>query len=237
LNDFVGLLADQRDSINAAVTSLNNLAGTFAGQKEVLTNALNKIPPALDVLVNERPRIVTALTKFRDFSNLATGLINDSGADLVRNLQNLEPTLKSLADVGPKLDTALAYLPTFPYTQSIIDRAIRGDYMNQFIVFDFTVPRLKRSLFIGTRWGDENAKLVPAPGDPWYATYTYDPLNAPITPAPAQIADIPPLVDPVPAAATSQSTLSADTPVVNGSGTGPLPGPAPEAGPLGGGGN
>ncbi len=238
LNDFVGLLADQRDSINAAVTSLNNLAGTFAGQKEVLTNALNRIPPALDVLVNERPRIVTALTKFRDFSNLATGLINDSGADLVRNLQNLEPTLKALADVGPKLDTALAYLPTFPYTQSIIDRAIRGDYMNQFIVFDFTVPRLKRSLFIGTRWGDENAKLVPAPGDPWYTTYTYDPLNAPITPTPAQIADLPPLVDPVPSAApTSQSALSADTSVANGSGTGPLPGPAPDAGPQGGGGN
>lgn len=238
LNDFVGLLADQRDSINAAVTSLNNLAGTFAGQKEVLTNALNRIPPALDVLVNERPRIVTALTKFRDFSNLATGLVNDSGADLVRNLQNLEPTLKSLADVGPKLDTALAYLPTFPYTQSIIDRAIRGDYMNQFIVFDFTVPRLKRSLFIGTRWGDENAKLVPAPGDPWYATYTYDPLNAPITPTPAQIADLPPLVDPVPsAAASSQSALSADTSAAHGSGTGPLPGPAPDAGPPGGGAN
>ncbi|KAA0102766.1 MCE family protein [Mycolicibacterium sp. P1-5] len=238
LNDFVGLLADQRDSINAAVTSLNNLAGTFAGQKEVLTNALNRIPPALDVLVNERPRIVTALTKFRDFSNLATGLVNDSGADLVRNLQNLEPTLKSLADVGPKLDTALAYLPTFPYTQSIIDRAIRGDYMNQFIVFDFTVPRLKRSLFVGTRWGDENAKLVPAPGDPWYATYTYDPLHAPITPTPAQIGDLPPLVDPVPsAAATSQSAQRADPSAAHGSGTGPPPGPAPDPSPQGGGGN
>ena len=70
------------------------------------------------------------------------------------------------------------------------------------------------------------------------ATYTYDPLNAPITPTPAQIADLPPLVDPVPsAAATSQSALSADTSVANGSGTGPLPGPAPDAAPQSGGGN
>lgn len=237
LNDFVGLLAEQRDSINAAVTSLNNLAGTFAGQREVLTNALNRIPPALDVLINERPRITMALEKFRDFSNLATGLVNDSGADLVRNLQNLEPTLKSLADVGPKLDTALAYFPTFPYTQSVVDRAIRGDYMNQFIVFDFTVPRLKRALFLGTRWGDENAKLVPAPGDPFYATYTYDPLQAPLTPTPAQVAELPPLVDPPASATSSQSALTADTSTAHGTGTGPLPGPAPDAVPQDGGGN
>lgn len=164
LNDFIGLLANQRDSINEAVNSLNRLAGTFAGQQEVLTDALNRIPPALDVLVKERPRITTALEKFRDFSNLATGLVNDTKTDLVRNLQNLEPTLKALADVGPKLDTALAYLPTFPYTQQVIDRAIRGDYLNQFIIFDFTVPRLKKTLMLGTSWGDENAKLVPAPG-------------------------------------------------------------------------
>ncbi|MGY4712821.1 MCE family protein [Mycolicibacterium sp. CBM1] len=230
LNDFVGLLADQRDSINAAVNSLNRLAGTFAGQSEVLTDALNRIPPAVDVLVNERPRITTALAKFRDFSNLATGLVNDTKADLVRNLQNLEPTLKALADVGPKLDTALAYLPTFPYTQATIDRAIRGDYLNQFIIFDLTVPRLKKTLFLGTRWGDENAKLVPAPGDPWYATYTYDPLHAPFSSAPpTQVADIPPLVDPAPApAAAPPAALTGATQPAPGMGTGPLPGPTPQ---------
>jgi hypothetical protein len=41
---------------------------------------------------------------------------------------------------------------------------------------------------LGTRWGQEGAKLVPAPGDPWYATYTYDPLNAPFSPPPAAVA-------------------------------------------------
>jgi virulence factor Mce-like protein len=226
LNDFVGLLANQRDSINAAVTSLNNLAGTFAGQREVLTQALNRIPPALDVLVNERPRIVTALEKFRDFSNLATGVVNDTQADLVRNLQNLEPTLKALADVGPKLDTALAYFPTFPYTQQVIDRSIRGDYLNQFIIFDLTVPRLKRTLFLGTSWGDPNAKLVPAPGDPWYAMYTYDPLHAPFNPPPAQLADVPPLNLGGPAAATNnQAALTANTAAAPGPGNGLPPGP------------
>ena len=139
------------------------------------------------------------MQKLGDFSTLATALVGDTRADLVHDLRNLEPTLRSLADVGPQLDTALSYFTAFPYGQSTIDRAIRGDYLNQYIIFDFTVPRLKRTLFLGTRWGQEGAKLVPAPGDPWYATYTYDPLNAPFSAPPSAVAPIPALVDPTPA--------------------------------------
>lgn len=235
LNDFVGVLAAQQDAINESIGSLNRLAGTFAGQRDVLTTALNKIPPALDVLVRERPRLVAALEKFNTFSTLAAGIVNNTKADLVKDLQNLEPTLQAFADVGPKLDTVIAYAPFFPYPQNFMDRAIRGDYLNQFLVFDFTIPRLKRTLFLGTRWGEEGAKLVPAPGDPWYARYTLDPLNAPFNiPPPAQVASIPPLVE-LPADGTApQSSLAAHTEPAagaggQGNGSGPLPGPAPES--------
>ena len=102
----------------------------------------------------------------------------------VRNLQNLEPTLRSLADVGRNLDTALAYTTVFPFGQNIIDRGVRGDYINFFGELDFTVPRLKRSLLMGTRWGDENATLVPAPGEPYTQRYTTDPLGLPLAPPP-----------------------------------------------------
>ncbi|TFV57876.1 MCE family protein [Mycobacterium sp. PS03-16] len=194
LNTFVGLLDSQREDINASIAALNRLGATVAGQRDVITSALQRIPPALDVLIRERPRLTTALDKLRVFSDTATGLINDTQADLVRNLQNLEPTLKALADVGPDLGTVLAYAPTFPYTQGFIDRAIRGDYMNQFIIFDFTIPRLKRGLFLGTRWGQEGAPMVPAPGDPWYLNYTLDPLSAPVAP-PTEVAPIPQLFE------------------------------------------
>lgn len=195
LNDFIGIFDSQRDQIIGSIAALDRLSAGFAQQNDVLTAALHRIPPALDVLVKQRPQITTALRELGAFSDTATALIDDTGADLVRNLQNLEPTLKSLADVGPDLGTVLSYAPTFPYTQNFIDRAIRGDYMNQFIVFDFTVPRLKRGLFLGTRWGQEGMSMTPAPGDPWYSTYTLDPLKAPVTPAPPEVADLPPLVD------------------------------------------
>ena len=205
LNDFVGVLDRQRGDINATITALNRLAGTLAGQSDAITQALQRIPPALDVLIKERPRITTALEKFHVFSDTATGFINASQADLVTNLKNLEPTVRALADVGPILGTVLAYAPGYPYPQNFIDRAIRGDYLNEFITFDFTIPRLKRGLFLGTRWGEEGAPLVPAPGDPFYANYTKDPLNAPVTAPPSSVATMPALVDPPnePAALTS----------------------------------
>ncbi len=184
LDDFVGVLDAQRDSIITSIQSLNRLSGTFAGQTEAIDRVLKDLPPALDVLIKERPALTTALVRLGTFSDTATGLVNDTQADLVQNLRNLEPALKGLADIGPDIGKALNYATTFPYSQGLIDRGVRGDYMNLYAVLDFTVPRLKRGLFLGTRWGEEHAKLVPAPGDPWYLNYTVEPLSAGVAPPP-----------------------------------------------------
>jgi phospholipid/cholesterol/gamma-HCH transport system substrate-binding protein len=178
LDAFVGILDHQRDNIIASIQALDRLASKFAGHRDVITRALNRVPPALDVVLAERPRITTALDKLRAFSDTASGLVDDTQADLVKNLDNLEPTLRALADVGPDLDTALAYATTFPYGQNLIDRAVRGDFMNYYLVVDLTVNRLKRGLLLGTRWGQADLPLVPAPGDPGYdAYYSQDPLG------------------------------------------------------------
>jgi phospholipid/cholesterol/gamma-HCH transport system substrate-binding protein len=181
LDKFVGILDAQRDDLIASIAALNRLAGTFAGQRDLISGALLKIPPALDVLIAERPRITTALDKLGTFSDTATRLVNDSQADLVTNLRNLDPTIRALADVGDGLDRSLASASVFPLGQNLIDRGLRGDYMNLFAILDLTVPRIKRSLLLGTRWGQPGAALVPAPGDPYYLRYTYDPLTFPIT--------------------------------------------------------
>jgi phospholipid/cholesterol/gamma-HCH transport system substrate-binding protein len=172
LDEFIGVINEQRSRVIATIDSLNRLAGTVASQHGLVSTALQKIPPALDVLLRERSRFTAALDKLRNFSDTTTGLINDSQADLVQNLQHLEPTLRALADVGSDLDTSLAYLPTFPFTQNILDRSLRGDYLNLYVNVDLTIPRLKRTLW-GTRYGDAHAKIVPAPGDPYYQNFSY----------------------------------------------------------------
>lgn len=183
LDTFVGTLYAQRDNIIATIDELNRFAATLGGQQEVLTRALNRIPRALDVLNKERPRLTTALEKLGTLADTTTQLINDSQADLVSNLENLEPTLKALADVGPEIDTALAWLPTFPLTQNLVDRGVRGDYMNLFVTIDWTNSRLKRGLLLGTRLGQDRASMIPAPGDPGYdAYYTKFPLGVGTSP-------------------------------------------------------
>jgi phospholipid/cholesterol/gamma-HCH transport system substrate-binding protein len=183
LDTFVGTLHQQRDNIIATINELNRFSVTLAGQQDSITRALQKVPPALEVLLSERPRLTTALDKLRVLSDNVTGLVNDTQADLVKNLQNLEPTIRALADVGPDIDTALAYVPTFPLSQNVIDRGIRGDYMNLWVTVDLTNPRLKRGLLAGTRLGQSRASLIPAPGDPGYdAYYTKNPLGVGTSP-------------------------------------------------------
>jgi phospholipid/cholesterol/gamma-HCH transport system substrate-binding protein len=192
LNDFVGIIDTQRDNIVATLQALNRLGGTFANQRDVLERVLKEVPPALDVLIQERPRITAALDKLRVFSNTSTQLVNDTQVDLVANLKHLEPTIRALADVGKGLDHALAFASVFPYGQTLVDRGLKGDYMNLYDVLDFSVPRLKRTTFLGTRWGEDGATLVPAPGEPYYTRYTLDPLFAPVSPPGGQPAAPPP---------------------------------------------
>jgi phospholipid/cholesterol/gamma-HCH transport system substrate-binding protein len=232
---LVGTLDEQRNNIVASITALDQLAGSFAAQRDVVTEALRRLPPALDVLIKERPRLTAALEELRKFSNTANGLINDTQSDLVRNLKNLEPTIKGLADVGPDLDTALAALTVFPFTQNFVDRAIRGDYFNLHVQLDLTIPKLKSGLLLGTHWGQVGENLVPAPGDPPYLRYTLDPLHAGFGPRPGQ-APPPPGPGGVPPAGP-QAPPPPPGPGAPGQPnlqfSGPLPGPAaPPPGPL-----
>ncbi len=184
LDTFIGTLDQQRTNLVATIAALNRVASTFAGRRDVIDQALQRIPRALEVLDRERPQLTTALTKLGKFSDTATRLVNDTQADLVKNLQNLTPTIQALADVGPDLTDALAYLTVFPYGQALIDRGVRGDFINLFATIDISGPRLRRSIFLGSRAGQEGRDLVPVPGEPFFERYTYDPLGRPLQPPP-----------------------------------------------------
>jgi hypothetical protein len=128
--------------------------------------------------------LTTALEKLGHFSDTAKTLVNDAGDDLVKDLQNLGPALGALADIGPDLNLALLWATAFPYGPTFADRITRGDYINLFATFDLTYPRLKKTLLLGTRWGDENARFVPAPGDPYFLNYSYNPMSLGVAPPP-----------------------------------------------------
>ncbi|WP_237421520.1 hypothetical protein [Gordonia sp. SID5947] len=129
------------------------------------------------------PQITTALDRLRVFSDTTTGVVTQVRSDLLTDLRHLQPTLRALADVGPQMNAALAYALVFPYGQKVIDRAVRGDYVNLHATVDLTVPRLKKELLLGTPWGDPTETVPFAPGDPGYSSKpTHNPLFTPISP-------------------------------------------------------
>lgn len=229
LDTFVGTLDQQRDNIVESIQALNRLSGTFAAQRDVLTEALHKIPPALDVLIKERPRLTEALDHLRAFSNTASRLVNDAQDDLVKNLKNLEPAIKALADVGPEFGVAIAASFVFPFTQNFVDRAVRGDYFNLHVDLDLSIPRLKKGLLLGTHWGQLDMPVVPEPGDPYRMNYTLDPLHDPVRP-PWVDPNALPLPAPPPGWGPLPGPPPAQTPDASLSQTPPLPGPAPTGG-------
>lgn len=152
LDGFMANLKDQTKDIIAATESIDGLAGEVAQQKPVIDRALNTLPQALVVLKDERTKIADALDHLSKFGALATQAVDQTKESLVRELKDLAPVLKSLADAGPSLIESLGFFSTYPYPKDTLDKWIRGDYGNLTAILDLTLSRIDAALFTGTRF-------------------------------------------------------------------------------------
>ncbi|MDQ2636295.1 MAG: MCE family protein [Actinomycetota bacterium] len=184
---FVGYLDDQKDDIVAATDSLNSLVGQFAEQKPVIDKALEIVPQALTVLKDEREVVADAAAQGGKLSALVTDTVDKTKENLIKELHDLGPVLKSLADAGPSLTRSLDLLSTLPFPKPTLEKWIRGDYANLTAVVDLTLSRIDASLFTGTRWEGDLTELeiqwgrtigqMPSPytaANPLVAPYRFD---------------------------------------------------------------
>jgi len=118
-----------RGDITAALDGMNRLATTLANRRQQVSGALTELTPGLKTLTEQRTQLVTMLQSLDDLSGVAVDTITKSKADLVADLTALAPILKRLAEAGKSLPEALEILPTFPFTDPVLD-AIKGDYLN-----------------------------------------------------------------------------------------------------------
>ena len=152
LDKFTAYLNDQKDDIVAALDSLNNLVGQVAEQKPVLDKALKTIPGALDVLKDERGKLADALRFGTKTGDLAADVLAATQDNLIKELGDLGPVEKSLADSGLALTRGLDYLTVPLFSKPPVAKWIRGDYGNLSAIFDLTLSRLDSGLFTGSRW-------------------------------------------------------------------------------------
>ena len=152
LDKFTAYLNDQKDDIIAALDSLNNLVGQVAEQKPVLDNALKTIPGAITVLKDQRNDFADALGALPGLGDLGADALEATKENLIKELGDLGPVEKSLADSGLALTRGLDYLTVPLFSKPPVAKWIRGDYGNISAVFDLTLSRLDNGLFTGSRW-------------------------------------------------------------------------------------
>jgi phospholipid/cholesterol/gamma-HCH transport system substrate-binding protein len=158
LDEFIGHLDAQKSDIIAATDSLNTLTGKFADQKPVVDHALDTIPNALAVLKDQRDNLAVALDEFGKLSALAASAVGQTKENLIKELHQIAPVLRSLADAGPALTRALS-LATYPFPVDTLNNFIRGDYVNLTAVIDMTLSRLDSGIFTGTRFEGDLTEL------------------------------------------------------------------------------
>lgn len=152
IDQFTAHLNAQTGDIIAATDSFNGLVSQVADQKPVLDKAIHTVPDALAVLADQREHLTEALDAFGKFSALAADTVNQSKENLVKELKEVAPVLRSLADTGPDLTRSLDFIGTFPWPKGPLDNWIRGDYANITAILDLTLSRIDNNLFTGTRW-------------------------------------------------------------------------------------
>lgn len=138
LESFVGALDGQREDILAAVNDVARLSERFAKDRTVVTDALDELGPALEVLARNRPDLTKALTALTRLSDVATPLVKRVKDDLLTDLRDIVPVLRSVEAAGDSAVSALGFAVTFPFAPETVQNACRGSYCNLTLMLELT---------------------------------------------------------------------------------------------------
>jgi len=175
LNTTVAGLDAQRDDITRALDSVNRLSASLNRQRGDIDVALRDLPGGIKVLNEQRHQLVQMLQAMNRLSTVSTDVVHQSQADMVHNLQQLQPTVNQLAAAGSNLPKSLQLLFTYPFTDDSV-QGIKGDYTNLYVDADLNLTDLL------TNVGKGQQPLVEPP-DP--AKQLLPPLPLPKLPAPS----------------------------------------------------
>jgi phospholipid/cholesterol/gamma-HCH transport system substrate-binding protein len=163
LNTLLGGLVEQQADIERSIDNLDRFTADVAAQNQVLADAVTTLGPALEVLSDRRQDLTTALVSLGTLGSTAKEIVDDTGGDLVAELEELRPVLTSLADSGTSLTDSFRYLLTYPFPIDTYQNAVRGDYANGDVTLDLRLDTLDNALFLGTPLEGALGSFAPGP--------------------------------------------------------------------------
>ncbi len=122
--EFTQTLDANKNAIIGALERINRLAIATNAQEDEIDLALRDIPPALEVLDDQREDLVKMLESLDRLGGVATEVIRKSKEDTLTDLRLLQPVLKGLADAGDSLAGVLRQLPTFPFPDELVGDSV-----------------------------------------------------------------------------------------------------------------
>lgn len=182
VDKLVTSLDAQRDDITRALDAVNRLSASLVTQRANIDTALRDLGPGLAVLNGQRDQLVTMLKSLNQLSGVATTVVNRTQGDLVRDLNDLAPTLRQLAAAGSDLPKSFETLLTFPFPDNVVDAIQGSDYVNLYINADLNLTDTL-----------SNLTTISPPALPTSPSLPPLPLLAPLGPAnPAPVPPAPP---------------------------------------------
>ena len=201
---FAKTLNTRKESITDALDSLDRLGRTLNDNTTQLTTALEKLPPGLQVLADQRHQLIAMLSSLDSLSKVTVSTLSQSKDNMVADLERLDPILTQLAAAGKTLPASLQILFTFPFPDSVLG-AIKGDYVNAFLVTNFATPGTTISNDISAAgWPNAYPGSCGSPADGFYGAPCAPPGASALSRSgsgPAQIGPPPMILPPTTSAA------------------------------------
>ncbi|RKS76070.1 phospholipid/cholesterol/gamma-HCH transport system substrate-binding protein [Actinomadura pelletieri DSM 43383] len=149
VDTFVGTLDRNRAAIVRALDSIDRLSGRLATERKTIRNTIDETGPAIAVLDRNRADLTRMLVALNRLGRTTTNVIDQSKADMLANLRDLDTILRNLNRAGSDLPKALESAITFPFPATF-ENTIAGDYGNVRLTLDLDFEAIARNLLGGT---------------------------------------------------------------------------------------
>ncbi len=98
------------------------------------------------------PQIITTFDALGRFGEVASRLLGQTKEELAADLKDAYAVIKPLNDHAQELIDAIPILATYPFPQTGIKHAVRGDYLNAIATLDLTQRRFGENVFTTSPW-------------------------------------------------------------------------------------
>jgi phospholipid/cholesterol/gamma-HCH transport system substrate-binding protein len=188
LDTFTDQLNRQRNDLNRAIDSSNQLLAIVAERNDTLDQVLTEFPPLIEHFAKKRNLFADAVEALGRASKAADDALGPSHDQFHTNLQLLDRPLCELSKAAPYLFGAVKLLAAFPFNVDNVPKLFRGDYINAAGVIDLTLSAIDNVVLSGTgfsgalraleqSWGRDPKTMIP---DVRFTPNPHDAPNGPL---------------------------------------------------------